>query len=108
MSIRFVISDEDAVIPTKAHEEDIGYDLTIIKVFRCISAQTTLYDTGLAMSPPDGFYLEILPRSSLSKTGYMLSNSVGVIDPQYTGNLMVALTKVDPSMPDIELPARCS
>ena len=38
----------------------------------------------------------------------MLSNSVGVIDPDYTGRIYIALTKVDDSMPDLELPfTRC-
>lgn len=39
-----------------------------------------MYDTGIAVCPPDGYYTEVVPRSSLSKTGYMLANSVGIID----------------------------
>lgn len=103
-----MVTNPNAVIPTKAYHSDVGYDLTAISVFKQISQRTALYDTGLKMSAPDGYYLEILPRSSLSKTGYMLSNSVGIIDPQYTGNLLIALTKVDDSMPDLEVPfCRC-
>ena len=48
----------------------------------------------------------LVPRSSISKTGYMLANSVGVIDRTYTGNVLVPLIKVDKSMPDLILPAR--
>ena len=103
-TIRFVIKDPRAVIPTKAHPSDVGYDLTAISIFKQIDSRTTLYDTGLAMSPPDGYYLEILPRSSLSKTGYMLSNSVGVIDPQYTGSLLIALTEINEINDGLELP----
>jgi dUTPase len=38
----------------------------------------------------------------------MLSNSVGIIDPDYTDNLLLALTKVDENSPDLEVPfTRC-
>ena len=67
------------------------------------SKQLTLYDTGIQVKPPAGFYLEILPRSSLSKTGYILANSVGIIDPDYRGSLLIALMKVDRDMPDIDV-----
>jgi dUTP pyrophosphatase len=93
-----------AVLPTKAHESDIGYDLVAIKKHKVLDSGVILYDTGLSLSPPKGFYLEILPRSSLSKTGYMLANSVGVVDPSYTGSLYIALLKVVPDAPELELP----
>jgi dUTP pyrophosphatase len=84
--------------------DSVGFDLTAISVVKKLTEKTTLYDTGLVVKPPAGYYTEILPRSSLSKTGYVLANSVGIIDPDYRGTLMIALTKVDDSMPDLELP----
>ena len=36
----------------------------------------------------------------------MLANNVGVIDRGYTGEIMIALIKVDDSAPDLELPCR--
>jgi dUTP pyrophosphatase len=106
--IRFVIDDERAVLPAKAHPSDIGYDLTAIDIYKQISKSITLFETGIRVSPPEGYYLEILPRSSISKTGYMLANSVGTIDPDYTGTLKIALIKVDEELPEIELPfTRC-
>ena len=51
--------------------------------------------------------MEIVPRSSLSKSGYILANSVGIIDNSYRGNLMVALTKVCDDAKEIEYPFRC-
>lgn len=100
-------SDEDAIIPSKAKFSDVGYDLTIIKKVKDLTSKTALYDTGIKISVKTGFYGEVVPRSSLSKSGYMLANSVGIIDPSYTGNIMVALTKIDDSAPDLELPFRC-
>lgn len=104
----FVRSDERAVIPTRGTPASVGYDLTAISVYKKLNNRTILFNTGIKVSPPLGYYFEIVPRSSLSKTGYMLANSVGVIDPDYTDNLLIALTKVDDSMPDLELPfTRC-
>jgi len=37
----------------------------------------------------------------------MLSNSIGIIDASYKGELFVALTKIDEESHDIEFPFRC-
>lgn len=36
-----------------------------------------------------------------------MANSVGIIDPSYNGNLLVALVKVDPEAPEVTFPFRC-
>jgi deoxyuridine 5'-triphosphate nucleotidohydrolase len=106
--IKYVLKDNRAVVPTKAHPTDIGYDLTAIDVYKKISKRVTLFETGIAMSSPSGYYIEIIPRSSISKTGYMIANSIGIIDPDYNGTLKIALIKLDDDMPDIKLPfTRC-
>ena len=97
---------ENAVTPSKAHPSDVGYDLTLITEFKMVNSVTTLYDTGIKVRPDNGFYIEIVPRSSIVKSGYMLTNSMGIIDASYQGNLYVALTKVDPDAAPIELPCK--
>lgn len=101
-------TDERAIIPSKNHASDVGWDLTIIEKTKSISDLIHMYDTGIKVMPQSGFYVEVVPRSSLSKTGYMLVNSVGIIDQSYLGSIKIVLVKVDPSMPDIELPCRCA
>ena len=103
-TLRFIKTDERAVTPTRAHSQDIGYDLTAIDVWKTLSDKTVIYETGLAIQPPPGKYIEILPRSSITKTGYMLANSVGVIDSNYRGSLKIAVRKIDDSFPDFEPP----
>lgn len=104
-SIRVV--DNKAVIPNKVRLSDVGYDLTVVNKHKQLNSTTALYDTGIQIQVPFGYYTEIVPRSSLSKSGYMLSNSMGIIDNSYTGNLYVALTKVAPEVPEIEFPFKC-
>jgi dUTP pyrophosphatase len=99
--------DKDAIIPTKAHITDVGYDLTIIKVHKKINDYVIMYDTGIRITLSHGYYAEVIARSSIIKSGYMLANNVGIIDPSYTGNIYVVLVKIVPNSPDIELPFTC-
>lgn len=104
---KFTKLDENAECPIKYRASDVGYDITIIKEDKKISTNTIMYGTGISVSPPVGYYTKIVPRSSLVKTGYMLSNSVGIIDCSYRGELKVVLTKIDHTLPDIKLPLTC-
>lgn len=81
----------DAILPTYAKPGDAGMDLVATskklvdeKVFGYIE-----YGTGLTMEIPAGHVGLIYPRSSLSKTGLIMANSVGVIDSGYRGEISV-------------------
>jgi dUTP pyrophosphatase len=106
-TLKIYKNDENALIPSKAFEEDAGYDLTIIKKIKDFNSKTSLYDTGIKIEIDEGYYTEIVPRSSISKFGYILTNSIGIIDNNYRGNLMIALTKICDDAPEIELPFKC-
>ena len=103
----FEKNDDTAVIPTKHRISDVGYDLTITKVLKVYGSKITMFDTGIKVKPPIGYYTKIVPRSSLIKSGYILSNSVGIIDSGYQDTLKICLTKIDDSLPDLELPFTC-
>lgn len=100
----FSKTDDDAVIPFKHRASDVGYDLVAIKKVKDLSPRTAMYDTCIKVSPAFGYYTKIVPRSSIVKTGYMLSNSIGIIDGNFLGSLKIVLTKIDDSFPNIELP----
>ena len=105
-NIRYVKLSSDAVSPSKVRSSDAGYDLTLITKIRQVG-DVTFYGTGLAMSPPDGYYLQLVPRSSISKSDWMLANSTGIIDPSYRGEIIVALRDLSPEKNAIlTLPAR--
>jgi deoxyuridine 5'-triphosphate nucleotidohydrolase len=96
----------EAVPPCKMRESDVGYDLTLVKEIKYIAPDVILYDTGVVVQPPYGYYFEVVPRSSLSKSGFTLANSIGIIDPGYRGTIKVALKKNSTSTPDLDLPFR--
>lgn len=104
---RIFKTDDNAILPMKSKESDVGYDMSVIKVAKRLNKHTCLYDTGIKMSIAHGYYAEIVPRSSLSKSGYMMTNSFGVIDRNYNGNILISLTQYDDDAPLIEFPFRC-
>lgn len=95
----------DAVLPTKAHPTDAGFDVTVTRVIER-DGPRALYGTGIKVAAPPGMYFTLNARSSLGKLGYMLANSVGIIDESYRGEIMLSLFKFDASKPDLPLPCR--
>jgi dUTP pyrophosphatase len=105
LSVRFKKTHPLAVAPSKAHATDSGYDLVLVEKLKEVN-NVTFFDTGIQVAPPPGFYFDLVGRSSISKSGYMLANNIGIIDNSYRGNIMVALVKINPDAPDLVLPAR--
>jgi deoxyuridine 5'-triphosphate nucleotidohydrolase len=100
-------TDEIAIVPSKNNYSDAGLDLTIIREHKILNTDTVLYDTGIKLEIPNGYYVEIVPRSSISRSGYALANSIGIIDQGYTGNLYVALRKINNNCENLVLPYKC-
>lgn len=84
------ILDSRAVIPSRAHETDTGYDVRLIDIFK-IMGDVIFFKTGFAIQPPEGHYYEMVPRSSISKLPLQLANQIGIIDEHYRGEIIVAL-----------------
>lgn len=100
MEVKFKKLVENAVIPTKAHPTDVGFDLTATRVN--ITEDYVEYETGIALQLPVGYFAFIVPRSSNSKKDLLLANSVGTIDQAYTGELKFRFKRVlMPVMQDV-------
>lgn len=98
MKIKFVKLTENAVIPTKAHPTDAGFDLTATS--RHFDEHGAIvYGTGIAVEIPTGYVGLAFPRSSVSKLDLSMANAVGVIDAGYRGEITFkfkpAMTYVD-------------
>lgn len=75
-----------AQLPTRAHDTDVGWDVYTVETVLFEVKQYLPLRTGLVIQPPDGYYFELVPRSSTFKNfGLMLVNSVGIVDPTYCG-----------------------
>ena len=76
--------------PKKTYSTDAGIDLTAIK-YEEKKNNIFYIDTGISIKISKGFYVEIVPRSSIVKTNFIMANSIGVIDPDYRGKIFIAL-----------------
>ena len=79
-------------VPSQKHASDIGYDISASDDVTLKSNEVTLVSTGIAINLPQQCAGFVLPRSGLStKHKITLINSPGLIDPGYTGELLVPL-----------------
>ena len=91
-NIQIKLLTNEALVPKKQHELDIGYDLASVENTTLLSKQVTLVRTGLSISLPPGVAGFVLPRSGLAtKHQITLINSPGLIDPGYTGEILIPL-----------------
>ena len=96
MKIRFKKLNQYAVIPAKAHPTDAGFDLTCTSVDEDLVKNIVTYGTGIAVEIPRGYVGLVFPRSSVYKVQLQLSNSVGVIDSGYRGEITFKFRIVHP------------
>lgn len=84
---------ENAVIPHYAKSGDAGLDLTATSVE--VKGDKVTYGCGLAFEIPKGHVGLLFPRSSNSKKDLLLTNSVGVIDSGYRGEVTAVFKKIE-------------
>lgn len=77
---------ENAVIPKYSKQGDAGMDLVATSK-QYDENGNVVYGTGLAFEIPQGYVGLLFPRSSNSKQDLLLSNSVGVLDSGYRGEV---------------------
>jgi dUTP pyrophosphatase len=98
MNVKIKKLHKDAVIPFYAKPGDAGMDLTAVTEEWNEDNSMVTYDTGIAVEIPAGYVGLVFPRSSLSKTSLVLSNSVGVIDSGYRGSIMFKFRYLEEGM----------
>lgn len=86
MEVKIKKVHPNAVIPTYATEDSAGMDLTVTS-WEFDDYGNKVYHTGLAFEIPKGYAGFIFPRSSNAKKNLWLTNSVGIIDADYRGEV---------------------
>ena len=94
MKVKIKKLHTDSVIPKYAKESDAGLDLVATSVVTTTPTQIT-YGLGIALEIPEGFVGLVFPRSSIRNYDLSLTNSVGVIDAGYRGELQATFHKVN-------------
>lgn len=107
MKVKVKKLNENAVIPFKTYEKDFCYDVVAVSEEE-VAPNVWKYGIGLAFQiDRDDLYaldnvnlsIDLRPRSSVWKTGMVLSNSEGTIDELYRGEVSAVFYHVMPDMP---------
>jgi len=82
-------------MPTRAHPGDAGLDLVAVEEREMAPGARVAVPTGLAVAIPVGYAGLVLPRSGLARRhGVTLTNSPGLIDAGYRGELTVLMVNL--------------
>jgi len=87
---------DDAVLPSRAHSGDAGFDLSACEEITIGVGERAAVGTGIAVEIPDGHAGLVVPRSGLAlRHGISMVNSPGVIDAGYRGEVRLLLLNTD-------------
>lgn len=86
MKVKIKKLNDNAVIPSYSKIGDAGLDMTATSKTVDEYGNFT-YGTGLAVEIPEGYVGLLFPRSSICKQNQYLTNSVGVLDSNYRGEI---------------------
>lgn len=95
---------DEAVLPAYATDGSAGMDVTAVGREYHVENDCWVYHTGLSFQLPEGYVMLIFPRSSNRKTDFYLANHVGVLDSDYTGELMLVYKCRDEYRDSLYLP----
>lgn len=108
MIVKIKKLNPNAVIPFKSFDDDFCYDCVAVSEEE-IAPNVWKYGLGFSVEIVQGssvypeedynFSLDFRPRSSIWKTGMVLSNSVGTVDMGYRGEVFAIFYHVLPNMP---------
>lgn len=85
INVKIKLLHEDSKMPKKAHETDACYDVYATDLTYKEDG-SIVYDLGFATEIPKGYVGIIVPRSSFTKTNWIMQNSPAQIDSSYTGS----------------------
>lgn len=104
MTVKFRKLTETAQLPVRVNEGDAGVDLVTTRVTTEINECGELilvYHTDIAVEIPEGYVGLLLPRSSVFQKSLAQTNSVGIIDSGYRGELVVKFRSTVPTIPAV-------
>jgi dUTP pyrophosphatase len=89
--VKIKLLDPAAKIPSYAHEGDACFDLYANKSITIQPNKVVKVPLGIATEIPEGYRVDIVPRSGLSLEGIAIANSPGVVDSNFRGEWNVLM-----------------
>lgn len=101
MKIRIKKTEDRAQIPAYQSEGAAGFDFHSIDSITIPANGTVKVRTGIAMEIPQGYELQIRPRSGMSaKTKIRVANAPGTIDSDFRGEILIILDNISQNQAD--------
>jgi dUTP pyrophosphatase len=92
MDIKIKKLHPDAIIPTYGSEGAAGFDFYALENIIVPAHESVLVKTGLSMAIPNGYEIQVRPRSGISlKTPLRVANAPGTIDSDYRGEVCIII-----------------
>ena len=88
----------NAQVPKKVIDTDACYDVIAVSK-EDLGDGRIHYGLGFALEMPENTQLDLRPRSSIHKTGLILSNCIGTGDEEYRGEYQAFFYHVIPTLP---------
>jgi len=96
MDVPFKRLRPEGALPSAQHPGDAGLDLRAAIDATIKPGERVMVPTGVAVAIPDGHAGLVLPRSGLATArGLTLSNSPGLIDAGYRGEVICSVVNLD-------------
>lgn len=93
--ICITLLDDELDAPKYAHETDAAFDLQSREKLVIKPGEKAMIATGIKIRIPDGYEIQIRPRSGISSKTYLrISNTPGTIDSGYLGEIKVLFTNI--------------
>jgi dUTP pyrophosphatase len=92
-------------LPQKAHVKDACYDVYATSI-NDLGDGRIEYKLGIHLQPEDlghGIQFDFRPRSSIHKTGLILSNCIGTGDENYTGEYKAIFYNIIKELPNYKV-----
>ena len=84
MNIKINLINKKAKIPRKATDFAGGWDVVATEIIQ-VEKDFVICNLGFSLQPPTNFKITLVPRSSITKSRWVMANSPGLGDPDFTG-----------------------
>lgn len=103
VTVYIEICREDVKLPQYANLFDAGMDISAAEDVKLFPTKTVIVPTGLKVAIPEGYEIQVRPRSGLSlKTPLRIANAPGTIDTLFRDEIGIIVTNTDSAFYNIK------
>lgn len=95
LTLQFKKLHDHIKTPTRAHDTDACMDIYSPIDITLKKNSITKVHLGFSVACPTGYKFCLYSRSGLASKGILLSNSVGIVDEEYRGEVIAALYNIN-------------